>query len=77
MVVALRKVIKRAHFPLDVMRTCVHWYVAYPLSLCHIEEMMGERGIMVDHAMVHRWSLQILPVLAAALRHRKRAVERN
>ena len=29
--------------PLDVMLTCVRWYVAYPLSLRHIEEIMAER----------------------------------
>jgi transposase-like protein len=27
----LRKVLKRLHYPLDVMLTCVRWYVAYPL----------------------------------------------
>ena len=32
----LRKVLKRLHDPLEVMLTCVRWYVAYPLSLRHI-----------------------------------------
>ena len=41
---ALRKVLIRFHYPLEVMLTCVRWYVAYPLSLRHIEEMMQERG---------------------------------
>jgi len=45
----LRKVLKRLHYPLEVMLTCVRWYVAYPLSLRHIEEMMQERGVFVDH----------------------------
>ena len=54
MIVALRKVIKRMHYPLEVMLTCVRWYAAYPLSLRHIEEMMAERGVAVDHATVHR-----------------------
>ena len=35
---ALRKVLKRLHYPLEIMRVCVRWYVAYPLSLGHIEE---------------------------------------
>ncbi len=42
---ALAAVLKRLHYPLDVMLTCVRWYVAYPLSLRHLEEMMAERGI--------------------------------
>ena len=64
MIVALRKVIKRMHYPLEVMLTCVRWYAAYPLSLRHIEEMMAERGVAVDHATVHRWAIKILPGLA-------------
>ena len=71
---ALRKVIKRTHYPLEVMLVCVRWYAAYPLSLRHIEEMMSERGVLVDHATVHRWSIKILPVLAAVFRRRKRPV---
>ena len=30
---ALHKVLKRFHYPLDVMLTRVRWYVPYPLSL--------------------------------------------
>jgi transposase-like protein len=74
MIEELRKVIKRMHYPLDVMLTCVRWYAAYPLSLRHIEEMMAERGVCVDHATVHRWAMKILPVLAAVFRTRKRPV---
>jgi putative transposase len=59
------------------MLTCVHWYVAYPLSLGHIEEMMQERGVFVDHVTVRRWALKVLPVLAAVFRGRKRPVGRS
>ena len=74
MIEALRKVIKRMHYPLEVMLVCVRWYAAYPLSLRHIEEMMAERGVSVDHATVHRWAIKILPVLASVFRRRKRPV---
>ena len=77
MIEALRKVIKRMHYPLEVMLTCVRWYVAYPLSLRHIEEMMAERGVFVDHATVHRWALKIVPVLAKVFRGRKRPVGKS
>jgi hypothetical protein len=36
--------------------------MAYPLSLHHIEEMMRERGVFVDHATVHRWAIKMVPV---------------
>jgi putative transposase len=32
--------------------------VAYQLSLRHIEEMMQERGVFVDHVAVHRWAIK-------------------
>ena len=71
---AVRQVLKRLHYPIEVMLVCVRWYAAYPLSLRQIEEMMAERGVFVDHATVHRWSIKILPVLAAVFRRRKRPV---
>jgi transposase-like protein len=74
MIERLRKVIKRMHYPLEVMLICVRWYAAYPLSLRHIEEMMAERGVFVDHATVHRWAIKILPILTAVLRRHKRPV---
>ena len=74
MIKELRKVIKRMHYPLEVMLTCVRWYATYPLSFRHIDEIMAERGVCVDHATVHRWALKILPVLAAVIRRRKRTV---
>jgi len=70
----LRKVLKRLHYPLEIMLLCVRWYAAYPLSVRHLEEMMLERGVEVDHSTVHRWSLKILPVLAKVFRGRKRPV---
>lgn len=35
----IAKVVKRLHYPLEVMLTCVRRYVAYPLSLRHLEEI--------------------------------------
>ena len=74
---AVAKVLKRLHYPLDVILLCVRWYVAYPLSLRHLEHMMAERGISVDHSTVHRWALKLLPVLEKAFRRCKRPVGRS
>ena len=73
----LRGVIKRLHFPLEVMLVCVRWYAAYSLSLRNLEEMMAERGVLVDHATVHRWALKMLPTLAKVFRRRKHPVGRS
>jgi transposase-like protein len=77
MIEALRAVIKRLHYPLEVMLTCVRWYVAYPLSLRHIEEMMAERSVFVDHATIHRWALKIVPALVKVFRGRTRPVGKS
>ena len=65
MIKELRGVLQRLHYPLEVMLVCVRWYAAYPLSFRNIEEMMAERGVFVDHSTLHRWSIKVLPVLAA------------
>jgi putative transposase len=60
----------------------VRWYVAYPLSLRHLDDMMAARGISVDHSTVHRWAIRLLPVLEKTLRshaqdtHRRQATVR-
>ena len=74
---AVARVLKRLHYPLEVILTCVRWYVAYPLSLRHLEEMMAERGIAVDHSTVHRWAIKLLPVLEKAFRRCKRPVGKS
>jgi hypothetical protein len=55
---------KGAHFPQDIILMGVRWYVAYPLSTRHVEELMLERGVHVDHSTINRWvvkySLQLL-----------------
>jgi putative transposase len=56
---------------------CVRWYVAYPLSLRHQEEMMAERGIAVDHSTVHRWALKLLPVQGKVFSRHKRSVGKS
>jgi putative transposase len=71
------KVLKRLHYPLDVILLCVRWYVAYPLSLRHLEEMMAERGFEVDHSSVHRWVIKLVPLFEKAFRRYKRPVGKS
>lgn len=37
------KVVKRLHYPLNVILLCVRWYVAYSLSLRNLEETPEKR----------------------------------
>jgi putative transposase len=61
-------------FPIDVILVCIRWYAAYPLSYRHLEEMMQERGVVVDHSSINRWAIRFLPLLEKAFRQHKRAV---
>jgi putative transposase len=65
---------KRAHFPKDIILMGVRWYVAYPLSTRHVEELMQERGVSVDHSTVNRWVIKYSPQLEEAFHRRKRPV---
>jgi putative transposase len=65
---------KGAHFPPDIILMGVRWYVAYPLSYRHVEELMEERGVPVDHAPIQHWVVKYSPLLEEALHRRKRPV---
>ena len=49
---------KGAHFPQEIILMGVRWYVADPLSTRHVEELMEERGVELDHATINRWVIK-------------------
>src|SRR2546429_4764246 len=65
---------KGAHFPPEVILMGVRWYVAYPLSTRHVEELVEERGVEVDHSTMNRWVIKYSPPREEACHHRKRPV---
>jgi putative transposase len=73
----IAKVLKRLHYPLDVILLGVRWYVAYALSLRNLEEMIAERGFEVDHSTVHRWVIKLVPLFEKAFRKHKRPVGKS
>src|SRR5438132_9362711 len=56
------------HFEPEIIATCVRWYLRFSLSLRNVEEMMAERGLMVDHTTVWRWCQKYGPVIYHRLR---------
>jgi transposase-like protein len=53
-------------FPPEVIVLAVRWYLRFGLSYRHVEELLGERGIEVDHVTVYRWVQRFTPLLADA-----------
>lgn len=65
---------KGMRFPIDVVLVCIRWYVAYPLSYRHLEEMMAERGVSVDHSSINRWAGRFLAQIERTSRKYKKPV---
>jgi transposase-like protein len=51
------------HFAGEIILLCVRWYCRYGISYRELEEMMGERGVAVDHTTVYRWTQRYAPEL--------------
>ena len=49
---------KGAHFHPEVILMGIRWYVAYRLSTRHVEDLMEERGVEVDHSTMNRWVIR-------------------
>jgi putative transposase len=62
---------KGAHFPPEIILTGIRWYVAHPLSPRHVEELMLERGVHVDHATINRRVIKYSPPLEETFHRRK------
>ena len=46
----------------------VRWYLRFGLSYRDVEELLGERGVEVDHVTIYRWVLRFTPLLVDAAR---------
>jgi len=47
--------LKWRHFQGDVILWAVRWYCRYGISYRDLEQMIGERGVPVDHSTIYRW----------------------
>ena len=55
-------------FPAEVILLAVRWYLRYGLSYRDFEELLAERGIVVDHVTLYRWVQRFTPILIEASR---------
>jgi transposase-like protein len=62
---------KGMRFPIDVILVCIRWYAACPLSYQHLEEMMEERGVSVDHSSINQWAIPFLRLIEKVSRKHK------
>ena len=64
---------KGSHYPKDVILYAVFFYVRYAVSYRDLEEIMAERGVVVDHATLNRWVVKYSPLIACEAHRRKSA----
>src|ERR1700687_2364986 len=57
-------------FEPEVILLAVGWYLRFSLSYRDVEELLAERGLLVDHVTVWRWVQRYAPELERRLRSR-------
>ena len=62
------RLFRKRHFAVEIIVTCVRWYLRFSLSLRDIEELMAERGFSVDHTTIWRWAQTYAPEVQRRLR---------
>lgn len=61
-------VFKGRHFAPDLILLCVRWCCRYGISYRDLEQMMAERGVVVDHSTIYRWVQRHAPEMERRLR---------
>ena len=62
---------KGAHYPQSVILFAVYFFVRYGVSYRALEEIMAERGVLVDYATLNRWVVKYSPEAARVAQKRK------
>ena len=63
---------KGSQFPKHIILHAVYFYLRYSVSLRDLEEILAERGVVVDHATLNRWVVKFSPLIALEAQKRKR-----
>ena len=61
---------KRRHFKQDIIMMSMRCYLSYSLSYRHVEELLLERGVSIDHSTVQRWIVRYSAELEREFRRR-------
>ena len=64
---------KGVHYPKSVILRTLTFYLRYAVSYRDLEEILVERGVVVDHATLNRWVVKFAPQIADSAQARKRS----
>jgi putative transposase len=62
---------RRHRFPVEIISHAVWLYHVFSLSLCDVELILGEHGILVTHEIIRLWGLKFSAEFAGRLRRRR------
>src|SRR5499426_87419 len=68
---------KGSQFEREIILWAVRWYAVYPISYRQLEDMMGERGVAVDHSTLNRWVIKYALAFEKAFRRHQHPVGRS
>ncbi len=68
---------KGSQFPKDVILHAMYFYLRYGVSYRDLEEILAERGVVVDHATLNRWVIKYSPLVALKVHAAKRKTNRS
>ncbi len=60
--------VKGRHFEGEIVLWAVRGYCRYGVRYRDLEQMMGERGVAVDHSTIYRWVQRYAPKIEKRLR---------
>ena len=61
-------------FPKDIIKCSIYMKLKFALSYRDIEELCEMRGVSVDHATVHRWTINFSSLIEQNFRKKKKQV---
>ena len=65
--------LKGMHYPKKIILFVVFFYVRYGVSYRDLEDIMQERGVNVDHAMLNWWVVKYSPVVAQLAKKKRKS----
>ena len=68
---------KCRQFEPEVILLAVGWYLRFSLSYRDVEELLAERGLLVDHVTVWRWVQRYAPEIQRRLQPRLRSTDHS
>ena len=57
--------------PKHIILQAVYFKLRFTLSYRNVEEIMKIRGVIVDHATIHRWVYKFTPLFESEMKKRK------